>query len=29
MAGTLGKFQMLGFKTWKGLKRENHLGSIF
>ena len=25
----LGKFQMLGFQTWKGLTRENHLGSIF
>ena len=25
----LGKFQMLGFQTWRGLTRENHLGSIF
>ena len=25
----LGKLQMLGFQTWKGLTRENHLGSIF
>ena len=29
MAGKLGKFQMGGFTTWKGLTRENHLGSIF
>lgn len=29
MAGTLGKYQMMGFKSWKGLTRENHLGSIF
>lgn len=29
MAGKLGKFQMLGFQHWKGLTKENHLGSIF
>lgn len=29
MAGKLGKFQMLGFKHWKGLTKENHLGSIY
>lgn len=29
MAGKLGKFQMVGFQTWKGLTKENHLGSIF
>lgn len=29
MAGKLGKFQMVGFSHWKGLTRENHLGSIF
>lgn len=29
MAGKLGKFQMLGFKSWKGLTSDNHLGSIF
>ena len=29
MAGKLGKFQMLGFSHWKGLTKENHLGSIF
>lgn len=29
MAGKLGKFQMVGFQHWKGLTRENHLGSIF
>lgn len=26
---TLGKFQTLTFSHWKGLTRENHLGSIF
>lgn len=25
----LGKFQMLNFSHWKGLTKENHLGSIF
>lgn len=25
----LQKFQMVNFQTWKGLTRENHLGSIF
>ena len=25
----LGKFQMLGFQSWKGLTSDNHLGSIF
>ena len=29
MAGKLGKYQMQGFQHWKGLTRENHLGSIF
>ena len=29
MAGKLGKFQMIGFQHWKGLTKENHLGSIF
>lgn len=25
----LGKFQMVGFNHWKGLTKDNHLGSIF
>lgn len=30
MPGKLGKFQVTpGFTSWKGLSRENHLGSIF
>ena len=29
MAGKLGKFQMVGFQHWKGLTKENHLGSIY
>jgi hypothetical protein len=29
MAGLLGKFQMRGFQTWKGLTSENHLGAVF
>ena len=29
MAGKLNKFQMVGFQTWKGLTKENHLGQIF
>lgn len=29
MAGKLNKFQMVGFSHWKGLTKENHLGSIF
>ena len=29
MAGKLGKFQTVGFTSWKGLTKENHLGSIF
>lgn len=29
MAGKLGKFQMIGFQHWKGLTKENHLGTIF
>ena len=29
MAGKLSKFQMVGFNHWKGLTKENHLGSIF
>lgn len=29
MPGLLNKFQMVGFQSWKGLSKENHLGSIF
>lgn len=29
MPGKLGKFQMVGFQSWKGLTKENHLGSIY
>lgn len=29
MAGKLGKFQMISFQHWKGLTKENHLGSIY
>ena len=29
MAGTLHKFQMLGFNHWKGTTSDNHLGIIF
>lgn len=29
MARKLGKFQMVGFNHWKGLTKENHLGSVF
>ena len=29
MAGKLGKFQMQSFSHWKGLTKDNHLGSIF
>lgn len=29
MAGKLGKFQTVGFQSWKGLTKDNHLGSIF
>lgn len=29
MAGILGKFQMVSFQHWKGLTKDNHLGSIF
>lgn len=29
MAGKLGKFQMVGIQTWKGLTKDNHLGSVF
>ena len=29
MAGKLGRFQMQTFSHWKGLTKENHLGSIF
>ena len=30
MAGkVLGKYQMMGFQSWKGLTSDNHLGSIF
>lgn len=27
MAGKLGQYQMVGFQHWKGLTRDNHLGS--
>lgn len=29
MAGKLGKFQMVGAQTWKGMTKDNHLGSVF
>ena len=29
MAGKLSKFQIIGFQHWKGLTKNNHLGSIF
>ena len=29
MAGTLGKFQTVGFQSWRGLTRKNHIGAIF
>lgn len=29
MATTLGKFQMLNFTHWKGLTKENALGTLF
>lgn len=29
MSVKLGKFQMTEFKSWKGLTKDNHLGSIF
>lgn len=29
MAGKLGKFQTIGFSHWKGITKDNHLGSIF
>ena len=29
MAGKLGKFQMQSFSHWKGLTKDNHLGSFF
>lgn len=29
MAGSLRRFQMVGFQHWKGLTKKNHLGSIF
>ena len=29
MAGKLGKFQSVTFSHWKGLTKENHLGTIF
>lgn len=29
MAGKLGKFQSVGFTSWKGLTADNHLASIF
>ena len=27
--GKLNKFQMVGFSSWKGLTKQNHLGAIF
>ena len=29
MAGKLSKFQKLSFNHWKGLTKQNHLGSLF
>ena len=29
MPGQLKKFQMVGFQSWQGLTKENHLGQIF
>lgn len=29
MNGKLGKYQMVGFQTWKGLTSDNHIGAIF
>lgn len=29
MTGKLGKYQMLGFQSWKGLTSDNHLGALF
>lgn len=29
MAGKLGRFQTVGFQSWKGLTKSNHLGAIF
>lgn len=28
MSGRLNKFQMIGFKTWKGMTKDNHLAAI-
>lgn len=29
MAGKLGRFQTVSFRSWKGITKENHIGSIF
>lgn len=29
MSGRLSKFQTIGFKSWKGMTKDNHLGAIF
>ena len=29
MSGRLSRFQTIGFKTWKGMTKDNHLGAIF
>lgn len=29
MAGKLGRFQTVPFRSWKGISKENHIGSIF
>lgn len=29
MAGKLGRFQTITFRSWKGITKENHIGSIF
>lgn len=29
MAGKLGRFQTVPFRSWKGITKENHIGSIF
>lgn len=29
MSGRLSKFQTIGFKYWKGMTKDNHLGAIF
>lgn len=29
MSGKLGKFQMVGFQSWKGFTKDNHLGATY